>query len=97
MNGVRILRELFNALKPGGLLIFNDRWWDHEKRTSMTMDMLFHPIRMHKAVFDAFLTGFTTVYKRTNEESSAFQMGGHAYQGIYLIARKKSAAELCTS
>jgi 2-polyprenyl-3-methyl-5-hydroxy-6-metoxy-1,4-benzoquinol methylase len=27
-NGIHILRNIYNALKPGGLLIFNDRWWD---------------------------------------------------------------------
>ena len=98
LNGVRILRELFNALKPGGVLIFNDRWWDEESRgSSMTMDVLFHPIRMHKAIFDSFLSGFTTLYRRTSGESKSFQKGGHKYKGVYFIGRKKTKAELCSS
>ena len=97
LNGVRILRELFNALKPGGVLIFNDRWWDHENRGSgMSMDVLFHPIRMHKSIFDAFLNGFETIYRRTMDASAAGANDGHKYKGIYFIGRKKRSADLCT-
>ena len=27
-NAIAILRNVYNALRPGGLLIFSDRWWD---------------------------------------------------------------------
>merc|ERR1711968_424551 len=49
-NGIRSLRNVWNALKPGGLIIFNDRWLDHEGaagevRSLMGLDVLFHPVR----------------------------------------------------
>jgi ubiquinone/menaquinone biosynthesis C-methylase UbiE len=56
-NGIQILRNIYNCLKPGGLLVFNDRWWDSEGppgtgRKLMELDVLYHPIRMKQAVFD---------------------------------------------
>ena len=61
----------------------------------MTMDVLFHPIRMHQAVFDRFLSGFVTVYRRASGESTSFNSDGHAYRGVYFIGRKKKLSELC--
>ena len=48
-NGIALLRNLYNTLKPGGILIFNDRWWDSEGkpgsvRATMDQDVLYHPV-----------------------------------------------------
>ena len=94
LNGASILRNLYNALKPGGLLIFQDRWWDQEgapgsERAEMDMDVLFHPIRMKKVVFEQFLSGFEVIYDRRDEEVASFHTGGRNYEGTYFIGRKK--------
>jgi SAM-dependent methyltransferase len=94
LNGASILRNLYNALKPGGLLIFQDRWWDQEGppgsvRADMDMDVLFHPIRMTKVVFEQFLSGFDVIYERRDEDVVSFHTGGRNYEGTYFIGRKK--------
>jgi SAM-dependent methyltransferase len=63
-NGIRILRGLYNALKPGGLLIFNDRWHNPSPNQGVAMDLntLYHPIRMKKAIFLKFLSGFDKLH-----------------------------------
>jgi len=93
-NGIRILRNINNALKPGGLLIFNDRWWDSEgppgkKRSLFDLDVLYHPVRMKQAVFDQFLSGFDKIYERRDQEAESFRR--HKYTGTYFIGRKKAA------
>jgi SAM-dependent methyltransferase len=95
-NGPHILRNLYNSLKPGGLLIFQDRWWDSEGapgtvRADLDMDVLFHPVRMKQVIFDQFLSGFDKVYERRNEEVVSFHTAGRNYEGTYFIGRKKNS------
>ena len=94
-NGISMLRNLYNALKPGGMLIFNDRWWDSEGkpgsvRATMDMDVLYHPIRMKQAVFEQFLSGFDKIYEIRDQDSYAFTLPGRDYKGTYYIGRKKN-------
>lgn len=93
-NAIRLLRLAFNALKPGGILIFNDRWWDQEgkpgtRRKLMDLDVLYHPIRMKKYVFDTFLDGFEELYRIDDEKSWAFTKDNRNYKGTYFIGKKK--------
>jgi hypothetical protein len=76
--------------RPGGLLIFNDRWWDNYKPSSdLTVDTLYHPIRMKKRVFDVFLNGFDKVYELHDRQSYAFSKDHRNFNGTYYIGRKK--------
>ena len=56
LNAPSILRILFNMLKPGGKLIFNDRWDDYGMPGTalplLDLNVLYHPIRMKKPVFE---------------------------------------------
>lgn len=93
-NAISILRNVYRALKPGGLLIFNDRWWDMlgAPGEQMDLDTTYHPVRIKQVVFDQFLSGFEKMYERRNEEVKSFSMYGRSLAGTYFIGRKK---ELC--
>jgi len=89
-NAIRILRNAYNTLKPGGMLIFNDRWWDlYIPSTELSVDTLYHPIRLKKRVFDVFLTGFDRIYEICDRQSFAFNKEGRNFNGTYFIGRKK--------
>lgn len=94
-NAISILRNVYNALKPGGLLIFNDRWWDMlgTPSSQMNVDTTYHPVRIKQVVFDHFLSGFEKMYERRNEEVRSFHMDGRSLTGTYFIGRKR---DLCT-
>jgi SAM-dependent methyltransferase len=93
-NVITILRNVYNALKVGGILIFNDRWWDNYRPgETMDLDTLYHPIRLKKSVILQFLSGFDRVYEIRDQDSKAFRILGRNFNGTYFIGRKKS---LCT-
>ncbi len=87
-----VLQNIYNALVPGGILIFNDRWWDAynhnipvSKDTQEGLDHIYHPIRCHRNVFDHFLSKFEIIFQSV-DPLSITKYNGH---GIYFIGRKK--------
>ena len=53
----------------------------------MDLDVLYHPVRMKKVVFEQFLSGFDKIYERRDDESATFKAAG--YKGTYFIGQKK--------
>ena len=87
-----ILHNIYTTLKPGGLLIFNDRWWnDFNHRKTIDLDMLYHPIRCYREVFDHFLSFFEPILENVNpyEVVQYFPDDRRNSGGIYYIGRKK--------
>jgi SAM-dependent methyltransferase len=85
-NAYEILQNVHDALKPGGLLIFHDRWWpDFEFATAVPQDNLFHPVRLQRPVFDWFNSKFEVLYENYEGTTAMKQRGD---TGLYLIARK---------
>jgi len=81
LNAPVILRAIYNALKPGGILVFNDRWWDDEPLRPLNtfpswagVDALFHPVRLRKAVIEAFLSGFKPLYDVRDDAATSFKL-----------------------
>jgi SAM-dependent methyltransferase len=75
------INGMYAVLKPGGYLIFHDRYYDES--TIIDGDM-YHPVRISRAVLDRFLAGFEIVYNNCN----ANYAGRKGEQGYYVIARK---------
>jgi SAM-dependent methyltransferase len=89
-NAIKILRNVYNALKPGGLLIFSERWWDNYRASEhMDLDTLYHPIRIKKCVITTFLSGFESIYEIRDRESKSYSMENRNFNGTYFIGRKK--------
>lgn len=91
-NAIKILRNVYNALKPGGLLIFSERWWDNYRASELIdLDTLYHPIRLKKAVITTFLDGFDRIYEIRDRDSQSFSMENRNFNGTYFIGRKKKS------
>ena len=84
--------DYYSIYEPiGGMLIFNDRWWNEYLPTDeLTIDTLYHPIRLKKQIFDVFLSGFDKIYEVTDGDSFAFRKEYRNFNGTYFIGRKKA-------
>jgi SAM-dependent methyltransferase len=90
-----ILENAFNSLKPGGIFVFNDRYWDNygfydvlvgSEHGFYGLDRAFHPIRVKRQVYDYFLSHFETLYE--SHDAPAFT--SRELTGTYFIGRKKA-------
>ena len=68
-----ILRIVYNALRLGGTLVFAERWWDNngapgEALPLMDLNVLFHPIRIKRALIEQFLSGFMAQFERRGRQ-----------------------------
>lgn len=80
-NAFEYLSQLYHALRPGGLLIFHDRYYVG----SHIMDGdLYHPVRIKRKVLDHFLAGFRLIYNNC----SATYDGRMGEMGYYVIGTK---------
>ena len=92
-NVFSTLENVHNALKPGGILIFNDRWWNLTEQFSTTafslanLDRLYHPIRVHRSLIEHFISGYDQIYRETS--GYAVRKHGSDLEGLYFIGRKK--------
>lgn len=93
-NLFTVLGRIHSALKPGGTLIFADRWWDTYNFSlpvgqggpgGMHLDHLFHPIRCSRRVFEHFLSHFLP-YHHVVDHTSLTKYQGH---GVYFVGMKK--------
>jgi hypothetical protein len=76
------LTNLYTALRPGGLLIWHERYYDDH---SVLNGDRFHPVRVKKVIFDHFLSGFNILFNNC----SASYDGRKDEKGYYVIAVKK--------
>jgi len=102
-NAYDILGNLWKALKPGGLLIFHERWhdnrlddsryWGLSDNTDMQpidIGKAYHPVRVRKPVIDHFLSHFDIYYTNT----STPWMKARQELGVYAIGRKRDSSRL---
>ena len=83
-DAFKYFSSLYHALKPNGLLIFHDRYYEDEK--SLAGGDHYHPIRIKRIVLDKFLSLFTIIYNNC----TANYNGRKNEFGYYVIAKKKS-------
>ncbi len=99
-DAYKILGNLWKALKPGGILIFHERWHDNRLedprywRLIYNTDMqpidigkAYHPIRVKKPVIDHFLDHFDLIYYSNKTEL----MTARQETGVYAIGRKRTS------
>ncbi|GMI11009.1 hypothetical protein TrLO_g13128 [Triparma laevis f. longispina] len=92
-NAISILRGLYNALKPGGLLIMNERWLDtFDPPEELDLNALYHPIRMKQTVFDHFISvGFDIIRDCRTAECHNADIVKNYGTSTYFIGRKKES------
>ena len=85
-NAFIILQNIYNSLKPGGVLIFHERIYDANNATRDWNPG--HPIRLKSAVFDHFLKHFEPLYEsRVTNEPVELCQDGHV--GLYYVGKKQ--------
>lgn len=88
-DAYQFLTNLHNALKPGGILIFHDRY----SSTPISLDTalgpgnLFHPIRVSRKIYDRFFEQFKELYMYDGQ-TEVQRKRGHGEVGYYFIGRK---------
>lgn len=88
-DGFAFLTGLHRVLKPGGILIFHERFFDSPVSADSLLGTYgLHPIRLMKQVFDVFLTQFQPLLVNTAPTSQmiARNLGEHGY---YFVGKKK--------
>ena len=76
------LTNLYTALRPGGLLIFHERYYEDHL---VSKGDRYHPIRIKRVVLDHFLSGFDILFNNC----SATYGGRGEDKGYYVIGRKR--------
>ena len=84
-NAYQILQNMYNSLKPNGVLIFGERWWDQLYKTENYQSDSMHPVRIKYYVWKWFTSHFETLYDVRNHLSYS-KYGGN---GSYFIGRKR--------
>jgi len=95
-NAIEFLSGIHYAVRPGGLLIFQDRYFSDPKSAERILGgpntPLYHPIRIMKQILDAFLLDFDIIYNNCDGSvtidgwKKSWRKGETGY---YVIARKK--------
>jgi len=91
-NAVDFLHGIHKSLKPGGLLIFHDRYYEYPEAGDAVLGRnVFHPIRLTKHFFDQFLLDFDIIYNNCEGENNiqGWRRRNKGERGYYVMARKK--------
>ncbi|UJR13233.1 hypothetical protein I4U23_000255 [Adineta vaga] len=83
-NAFQILQNIYNSLRPNGILIFGERWWDYLYVNEKYHVETIHPIRIKYYVWKWFTDHFEPIYDERNHRS--YLKYGH--NGSYFIGRK---------
>jgi len=83
------LKGLHRVLKPGGLLIFHERFYASPPGADALLGTgILHPIRLTANVFEAFFSQFNTLFKNT-QPTTGMRARNLGEQGYFFVGRKK--------
>jgi 2-polyprenyl-3-methyl-5-hydroxy-6-metoxy-1,4-benzoquinol methylase len=89
-DAYQFLSNIYNSLKPGGILIFHDRFSPNPKYLNSVLGYgnLYHPIRVSKKIFNHFFDQFEEIYMFEGLTKEMIKRQGGEV-GFYFIGRKK--------
>jgi len=91
-NAVEFIHGIHKSIRPGGLLIYHDRYYDTPESGDAVLGRnLYHPIRLTRKFFDHFLSGFNILYNNCDGHNTikGWQARNAGERGYYVIAEKK--------
>ena len=93
-NAVQLLHAVHKSLKPGGILIFHERYYEYPQEADKVLGRnVFHPIRLTRRFFDHFLADFDIIFNNCEGEKTinGWKRRNRGEQGYFVIARKKAS------
>lgn len=87
-----VFRNILAALDRGGLLVFHDRYYDHEQvsQTVLSQYDAAHPLKVDRCVLDGFLqTHFDPIYQRIVPERFTLEGVDFSFDTLYYIGYKR--------
>ena len=90
-NAYAFLEALHHVLKPGGTLVWHERWFDTESEGDGALGRnTLHPIRVKQIVLNIFLRQFDLLYCNMKPTSRMRKNKRTREHGFYVIGRKKN-------
>lgn len=90
-NAMDFLTAMYNAVKPGGILVFGERYFDDPDRdTEVLGPATLHPIRLKRVFLQHFLRLFDVLYLGDHNTSYMRSRRPANEVGFYFIGRKKT-------
>lgn len=88
-NAFELLNRLHAVLRPGGILVFHDRFFEHSFDAAHQLGYAFmlHPIRLRRAVLDWLVADMDVLFNNCDADHD----GRDGEQSYYIIARKRHA------
>ena len=103
LDGYEVMQNLFNAVKPGGILIFHERFYDRklDKVFEATKNNVpiaqrpyfwdhLHPVGARKKIYDIMFEYFDILYEKLYHYEGKYPTD----EGGYWIAKKKTSVQL---
>ena len=89
-DAYEVLENIYNALKPGGILIYHDRFYPTPEYGDAVLGPgnFYHPIRLTRIVFEHFLKQFDTIYMFEGQTKDQIKRQAGEV-GFYFIGKKK--------
>lgn len=89
-DALSVLENLHHAVKPKGILVFSERWYDTKwaqyEQTKQPFWDVMHPINVKRKVIESLLSGYDALYRR-----DFFYEGNYPTdEGVYFIGVKKA-------
>jgi len=91
-NGYQWLTDLYNTVRPGGMLLFSDYYFDGtDENFWYVPDAYYHPVRPFRRVYNHFFNQFDILYEHIDVLTGR-PIGLHDTVGYWILRRKQTSA-----
>lgn len=88
-DAIEFMTAIHKFLRPGGLLIWSERWFDDPVKASCVLGGFdLHPIRISKLISDIYLSAFSPIFMNTKPTQEVIKRNcGEKF--VYFIGNKR--------